>query len=84
MAPKRSKTNNEQEEHYKTVRAAKDAQYGGNKKIPMCKTCYEGHLRCPGPEIGNDGDWDYNQQCQRCADGGEDIECDFEAEMTRV
>jgi hypothetical protein len=83
MAPKRSKPDSEQEEHYKTVRAAKDAHYG-SRNVPLCKSCYEGHLRCPGPEIGSDGGWDFSVQCQRCADGGEDIECDFEAEMTRT
>jgi hypothetical protein len=83
MAPKRSSTKTEQEDEYKAVRDAKDAQYG-SRKIPVCKSCYEGHLRCPGPEIGTNGDWDFSRKCGRCVDGGDNMDCDFEAEMTRL
>jgi hypothetical protein len=83
MAPKISRTHAEQEDEYKAVREAKDAQYG-SRKIPVCKSCYEGHLRCPGPEIGANGDWEFSRKCRRCADGGDNMDCDFKAEMTRV
>lgn len=83
MAPKRDRGNNQREDNYKKVRVAKNSQYGGCHKIPLCKSCYEGHLRCPGPEIASSGSWDFSKKCLRCADGG-DIDCDFEAEMTRV
>ncbi len=57
---------------------------GGRCRIPVCKSCYENHLRCPGPEIDDDGNYNYSQKCLRCLDYGVGTECDFESKMSAL
>ena len=71
------------EERYKAVRLAKNGQYGRSIQVPVCKRCYEGHRRCPGPELDKNGEWNFSKKCLRCAEASK-LVCDFQGPRTRV
>lgn len=71
------------EQQWKAIREVKNVDFGGRDQVPVCVSCFQLHVRCPGPEVGRDGEWDFSQPCLRCEHRGE-VLCDFHSERTRV
>lgn len=83
MPVRRSAGSEEHEVRYKALQTEKASYLGGRRRIPVCKGCYEDHLRCPGPAVDNNGNYDYSKKCLRCIDFG-GLDCDFESKMSAL
>ncbi|KAF7504746.1 hypothetical protein GJ744_001747 [Endocarpon pusillum] len=69
----------EHEAGYRAIQEEKASRFGGLSILPVCKACFESHFRCPGPELDDNDNYDYDKKCLRCSNDG--IECDFKSKM---
>ncbi|ERF75123.1 hypothetical protein EPUS_07812 [Endocarpon pusillum Z07020] len=73
---------NERDARYKAIQEEKASRFGGRSRLPVCKACFESHVRCPGPEIDENDNYDYDKKCLRCIN--DDLECDFKSKMSSL
>jgi len=86
MAPKSEPAGREREQEdarYKAIRDAKASQVGSDP-VPRCERCVRLHLRCPGPEMDQNGEWDLHSDCLRCRERKRAVVCDFLGARTHV
>jgi hypothetical protein len=74
------------EARYKAIAQAKRHRVGRHVvvRIPRCARCFERHVLCPGPEVDEQGDWDFSKKCLRCGDMTREVVCDFHGKRTTV
>ena len=70
-------TAKEREAEYKALRTAK-VERRGDFDFPRCDKCCEAHLRCPGPTLDDQEEWNFTTKCLRCVHKG--CECNFHGE----
>jgi hypothetical protein len=88
MAGARSRNREEiaLEARYKAIAQAERHRVGGRVvvSIPRCVRCVERHVICPGPEVDEQGDWDFSRKCLRRSDMTREVVCDVQGDRKTV
>jgi hypothetical protein len=88
MAPESEAERKQREEQedarYKAIRDEKASRMVKDESVPRCERCVRLHRCCPGPELKQNGEWDYNSDCLRCSERKRLRLCDFLDARTHV